>query len=188
MNLLELNTLVQRAVQTALPATYWLTAELAGWSVRGHAYGELVQKDQTGRTVAQARCNCWQTTYHALAQKFYQATGGQLRAGMQVMLQVRATFHPQYGFAYNVLDIDPAYTLGDAARRRQEILRELERQGIMRCNQTNNPLPAIVQRIAVVSSPTAAGYGDFCHQLLYNQMHLRFVPELFPAVMQGNDV
>lgn len=187
-SLLQLNTLVQRAVTTSLPAAYWLTAELAAWSVRGHAYGELVQKDETGRTVASARCTCWQTTYYELSQRFYQATGGHLRAGMQVLVQVKASFHPQYGFAYNVIDIDPAYTLGDAARRRQEILRELERQGIMRCNEENNPLPVLMQRIAVVSSPTAAGYGDFMNQLLLNETHLRFVPTLFPAVMQGNGV
>ena len=184
----QLNTLVQRAVANSLPAAYWLTAELASVNDRGHMYGELVQKDEAGSTIASARCNCWQGTYISIRQKFYHATGGQLRAGMQVMLQVRATFHPQYGFAYNIVDIDPAYTLGDAARRRQEILRELERQGIMRSNETNNPLPAVIQRIAVVSSPTAAGYGDFCDQLLCNQFHLRFLPTLFPAVMQGNGV
>ena len=188
VTLLELNTLVQRAVAQTLPAAYWLTAELASATVRGHFYGELVQKDEAGRTVASARCTCWQSNFYAVSQKFYQATGGQLRAGMQVLLQVRATFHPQFGFSYNITDIDPTYTLGDAARRRQEILRELERQGIMRCNRDNNPLPLLLQRIAVISSATAAGYGDFCHQLLSNQYGLRFLPTLFPSVMQGNGV
>ncbi|MCF0184709.1 MAG: exodeoxyribonuclease VII large subunit, partial [Bacteroidaceae bacterium] len=177
----QLNTLVQRAVANSLPAAYWLTAELASVNDRGHMYGELVQKDEAGATVASARCTCWQGAYSGIRNKFYQATGGHLRAGMQVMLQVRATFHPQYGFAYNIVDIDPAYTLGDAARRRQEILCELQRQGIMRSNEANNPLPAVIQRIAVVSSPTAAGYGDFCDQLLSNKFHLRFMPTLFPA-------
>ena len=49
-------------------------------------------------------------------------------------------------------------------------------------------MPRLPQRIAVVSSPTAAGYGDFCHQLQNNPGGFYFYTELFPALMQGDRV
>ena len=106
---------------------------------------------------------------------------------MKVMLKVRADFHAAYGFSWIVSDIDPTYTLGDMARKRAEIFRILKEEGIFDDNR-NLPFPLFAQRIAVISSATAAGYGDFCRQLEDNDYGYRFHTVLFPAVMQGEAV
>lgn len=118
---------------------------------------------------------------------FLQTTGLELSSGMQVLVCVQVTFHELYGYSLNVIDIDPTYTLGDIARRRQEIIRMLESEGVLTMNK-ELPLPAVLQRIAVISSPTAAGYGDFCSQLDGNKKGLLFDVRLFPAIMQGEQV
>ena len=96
-------------------------------------------------------------------------------------------FHGLYGYSLTVQDIDPTYTLGDMARRRREILRQLEEEGVLTLNKELE-MPLLPQRIAVISSATAAGYGDFCHQLQHNPRGFYFRTELFPALMQGNQV
>ena len=154
----------------------------------GHFYGELVEKNElTGAIVAKARITIWARVYNMLALRFQAETGQSLRAGIKVLLKVKLSFSELYGYALNVVDIDGSYTLGDQARRRQEILHRLEEDGIINDNKTL-PLPALLKRIAVVSSASAAGYGDFCRQLLENEWGLAFRVQLFPAVMQGQHV
>lgn len=190
MTLYELNHLVRGALESTFDEEYWVQGELsdatAGYG--GHFYGELVQKDEQGQgIVARARVNCWARTYNILRMRFYRDTGQTLHAGMQVKLLVRVTFHEQYGYALNIQDIDSTFTLGDMARKRSEILAQLEADGILHDNQ-QLPLPRLLNRIAVVSSEHAAGYGDFCNQLEKNEYGVRFVTQLFPAVMQGQHV
>ena len=190
LSLYELNSLVREVLELELPDTYWVQGELSegrqGYG--GHFYGELVQKDERNvAIVAKARVNCWANVYVGLSQRFREATGETLRAGMQVLMEVSVTFHQQYGYSLNILDIDPTFTLGDMARRRQQILRQLEADGILHDNQTL-PMPLLTRRIAIVSSQSAAGYGDFCDQLENNDYGFHFHLQLFPAVMQGNRV
>ena len=190
LTLFQLNSLVRETLEAGLPDTYWVQGELsegrAGYG--GHFYGELVQKDERrGTIVAKARVTCWASAYSTLAPEFEAQTGETLRAGLTVMLLVSVTFHQQYGFSLTIHDIDPRYTLGDMARRRQQILRQLEADGILHDNQTLE-LPLLTRRIAVVSSATAAGYGDFCNQLQQNDYGFHFRLRLFPAVMQGSRV
>ena len=190
LSLYELNSLVREALDAALPGTYWVQGELsegrAGYG--GHFYGELVQKDERQHSlVAKARVTCWGNTYRRLSQDFEAVTGSTLRAGLTVMLEVEVTFHQQYGYSLNIVDIDPSYTLGDMARRRQEILRQLEADGILHDNQTL-AMPLLPKRVAVVSSASAAGYGDFCNQLEQNEYGFHFTVKLFPALMQGSRV
>ena len=190
MTLYELNTFVREIIEAGLPDTYWVQGELsegrAGYG--GHFYGELVQKDEKqGTIVAKARVTCWANRYASLAREFESLTGETLRAGLTVMLEVSVTFHQQYGYSLTIQDIDPSYTLGDMARRRQQILRQLEADGILHDNQTLS-LPLLARRIAVISSETAAGYGDFCNQLEHNDYGFPFRVRLFPAVMQGSRV
>ena len=190
MTLYELNALVRETLEESFPDTCWVQGELAEGRVGygGHFYGELVQKDEKGKTVvARARVNCWQRVYALLSANFERETGESLRAGLQVMMEVRVTFHEQYGYSLSILDIDPSYTLGDMAVRRRQILEQLEADGILHDNQTL-PLPLLMQRIAVISSETAAGYGDFLNQLHSNDYGLQFHTRLFPAVMQGQHV
>ena len=188
MTLYELNGLVRQTLELTLDEEYWVQAEIAELRVNRHCYMELVQKEARGNgIVAKARAQVWANRWTFIKPMFEQVTGQTLAAGMQVMLKVEVTFHELYGYSLNVTDIDPTYTLGDLARHRQEILRQLAEEGIDTMNK-ELPLPRLLQRIAVISSASAAGYGDFCNQLNNNQRGLAFKTELFQAVMQGNEV
>ena len=185
--LYELNRMVRSVLESSLDEEYWVVGELsdATQGYGGHFYGELIEKEEDGkRILARARVTCWARTYNLLSLRFQRDTGQTLHAGMKVRLLVRVTFHEQYGYALNMLDADSNFTLGDMAKRRREILEQLERDGILHDNQTLK-LPRLLKRIAVVSAAGAAGYGDFCNQLAGNDYGLAFTTRLFPAVMQG---
>lgn len=189
LTLFELNSMVREVIETAIARAYWVEAELSeAREVRGHCYMELVQKDVFSATpVARASAKCWRTTWLRLKPKFERATGAPLHAGMKVMLLVTANFHEAYGFSWIVQDIDPTYTLGDMARKRLEIIRQLKEEGVFDL-QKELAMPMFAQRVAVISSENAAGYGDFRNQLLGNDYGFSFKAELFPAVMQGDQV
>lgn len=189
MTLLELNGMVRTTLERGMRDEYWVEAELAeARETRGHCYMELVQKDSLSNTpVAKASAKCWKQTWMLMQPYFERATGQPLRAGMKVLLRVYPNFHEAYGFSWIVTDIDPTFTVGDLARRRQEIIAALKAQGIFDMNRQLE-LPMFAQRIAVISSQTAAGYGDFCNQLNDNPYGFRFQTTLFPAVMQGEGV
>lgn len=164
----------------------WVTAELS--DVRhngGHCYMELVEKDSRGQTVAKMRATIWSTTFSKLRRKFYQSTGSDIVSGIKVMVLGSASFHNMYGLSFNIVDIDPSYTMGDVERRRREILEQLRREGILDLNKQEE-LPLNPQRIAVISAGGAAGYGDFVRQLEENGSRYKFYPYLFEAVMQGD--
>ncbi len=189
MTLLELNGMVRTTLERGMRDEYWVEAELAeARETRGHCYMELVQKDSLSNTpVAKASAKCWKQTWMLMQPYFERATGQPLRAGMKVLLRVYPNFHEAYGFSWIVTDIDPTFTVGDLARRRQEIIAALKAQGIFDMNRQLE-LPMFAQRIAVISSQTAAGYGDFCNQLNDNPYGFRFHATLFPAMMQGEGV
>ena len=163
----------------------WVRAELS--DVRytgGHCYMELVEKDERGATVAKLRANIWASTVQGLRRKFYGVTGRDIASGMKVLVKGSATCHQVYGLSFNIVDIDPSYTLGDMERLRREILMRLQREGVIGCNKSLT-LPPAPQRLAVISAPGAAGYGDFISQLDSSPEGFVFNPVLFPAVMQG---
>lgn len=189
LTLIQLNNLVRQTIEYSMPDSYWVEAELLDCHEgNGHCYMELVQKDEYSNTpVARARANCWRNTWMRLRPRFEKVTGQRLHAGMKVLLLVKATFHPAYGFSWNIIDIDPTYTMGDLARRRQEIIAALKEEGVFDLNKSIG-IPMFAQRIAVISSETAAGYGDFCGQLADNPYGFQFSTRLFPAVMQGEMV
>lgn len=188
VSLLELNNIVRRLLEIEMPETYWVKAEISTMQVayNGHCYMELVQKDSTGGNfVAKARANVWKSTFQPLRARFEMETGQKLSAGLNVLLEVSVSFHEQYGYALVVHNIDPTYTMGDMARRRKVILARLEADGVLELNKELK-IPMLPQRIAVISSATAAGYGDFCNQLNGNQYGFGFSVSLFSAVMQGD--
>lgn len=191
LTLYELNSLVHDVIEANFDEECWVTGELGDASTPaygGHFYGELVQKDElSDRIIARARITCWARNYNMVRLRFQREAGETLRKGLQVKLLVKVSFHEQYGYSLNVLDIDSTFTLGDLAKRRREILLQLEKDGILHDNQSL-PLPRLLKRIAVISSATAAGYGDFCHQLEQNDYGFHFDVRLFPAVMQGEQV
>ena len=154
----------------------------------GHCYLEFIQKDpRSNNLIAKARGTIWANVYRLLKPYFEESTGQAFVSGIKVLVQVTVSFHELYGYSLTVQDIDPTYTLGDMARRRREILKQLEEEGVLTLNKELE-MPVLPQRIAVVSSPTAAGYGDFCHQLKNNSRGFFFHTELFPALMQGDRV
>ena len=189
LSLFELNSLVADVINTTMSRSYWVEAELSEVREnRGHCYMELIEKNENSNVpIARASAKCWSNIWSAIKPYFIRITGQQIRAGMKVMLQVHAQFHPQYGFSWIVDDINPEYTMGDMMRKRQEIIRQLKEEGVYDL-QKELSLPLFAQRIAVISSATAAGYGDFCNQLESNELGLYFHVELFPAIMQGDNV
>ncbi len=189
LSLFELNNLVREVITTDLSMEYWVEAELSEVrEVRGHCYMELVQKDMFSNTpVAKASAKCWKSKWMYVRPKFEQITGQYLHTGMKVMLKVYADFHEAYGFSWIVTDINPEYTLGDMAKKRMHIIEQLKREGVFDL-QKELEIPMFAQRVAVISSQNAAGFGDFTRQLTDNSYGFKFQVELFPAIMQGEGI
>ena len=188
-SLQQLNLLVRDAINSCLSGVYWLETEIAQINEnRGHCYLEFIQKEQGYNTpVARAQAKCWRNTWGSIKPYFEHTTGQTLKAGMKVLVLVHPDFHEAFGFSWIVDDIDPRFTLGDMARRRLEIIKILKEEGVFDLNR-ELPLPLFTQRIAVISSSTAAGYGDFSRQLSDNTYGFRFTTTLFEATMQGEGV
>lgn len=181
----ELCQAIEQVLQFELGDTYWVRAEIASLTERGHCYMELVEKAKNNTVAAKLRATCWQQVYHLLSAYFATETGQTLSVGMQVLLQVEVSFHSVYGLSLNVVGIDPTFTLGDLARQRQLTIQRLQEDGVMDLQRALT-IPSLPRRIAVISAADAAGYGDFCHQLLSNSSGFLFRTQLFPAVMQGD--
>lgn len=185
-SLSELCSWIQDVVETDLPDRYWVRAEVASMSVRGHCYLELVEKKaENGTLAAKVRATCWSNVYGLLSAYFQQETGQILHTGLQVLLEVSVEFHAVYGLSLNIWNVDPTYTMGDLAKQRQATIRQLTEDGVMELQRALE-LPSLVRRVAVVSSADAAGYGDFCDQLQHNRFGFKFHTQLYPAVMQGD--
>ena len=184
-SLKELCDWIQEIVENDLPNRYWVCAEIASMSVRGHCYMELVEKAENGILAAKVRATCWSNVYHLLSAYFQQETGQSLHTGLQVMLEVSVEFHAVYGLSLNVWNIDPTYTLGDLAKQRQATIQQLTEDGVMDLQKALQ-IPSLPRRVAVISSADAAGYGDFCDQLKHNRFGFKFHVQLYPAVVQGD--
>ncbi len=187
LSLLELNALVRETLEIGLPDEYWVRAELSEVraNATGHCYVEFIQKNERGNSlVAKARGIIWANVYPLLKGYFESSTGQAFVAGIKVLVKVSVNFHELYGYSLVVTEIDPTYTLGDLAQRRLKILRQLEEEGVLELNKELE-IPVLPQRVAVISSKTAAGFGDFCDQLKNNSYGFYFRVELFPALMQG---
>ncbi|MBP8777762.1 MAG: exodeoxyribonuclease VII large subunit, partial [Bacteroidaceae bacterium] len=187
ITLLQLTTMVSKVVKGNFAVPYWVQAELS--DVRtipsGHCYLELLEKDaQNNVPIARCRATIWARTWLGLQTRFEQETGQPFVAGLKVLVCVSIEFHPTYGFSLNILDVDPSYTMGDLQKRRREILSRLAEEGVLNDNKSLK-MPLFLQRIAVISSSSAAGYGDFSRQLAENPYGFHFAPELFTAIMQG---
>ncbi|ERM82048.1 hypothetical protein P872_08705 [Rhodonellum psychrophilum GCM71 = DSM 17998] len=187
LSLLDLNQLIRSTLDEHLHPSYWVVAEIGEFKqvAQGHAYLDLVEK-KGSQIAAKIRANIWQYTYRVIAGRFSAVTGQNLKAGMKILAQVNVTFHEVYGISLNIKDIDPNYTLGERARIRQEVIERLTREGLMDLNK-RFPLPLVPQKIAIISSASAAGYGDFMDQLLKNRQGYQIHAQLFQATLQGAD-
>ena len=189
LTLYELNQMVHETITISMPDEYWVEAEISDIrEVRGHCYMELIQKDEYGNTpLARASAKCWKNKWMYISPHFERITGHILRAGMKILVQVYADFHETYGFSWIITDIDPTFTMGDMARKRRDIIRKLQEAGVLEL-QKELSLPLFTQRIAVISSEQAAGYGDFCNQLSENDYGFQFKLSLFRSIMQGEQI
>nr|WP_297165295.1 exodeoxyribonuclease VII large subunit [uncultured Dysgonomonas sp.] len=187
ISLYELNNLVRGVIANTFSQSFWIRAEMSDVRVaqNGHCYLEFIEKDSKNRNIiAKARGSIWANVFRLLKAYFESETGQAFSSGLKVLVQVSVEFHELYGYSLNVHNIDPTYTLGDQARNRALILKQLEEEGVLTLNKELE-LPTITNRIAVISSPTAAGYEDFCNQLENNPDGFVFYTHLFPAIMQG---
>ena len=187
-SLSELNLSVKETIRETFNETYWVRAETS--DVRhhrnGHCYLEFIEKARDGQSiVAKARATIWSNTFALLKPYFEQETGQAFTSGLTVLVRVSIDFHEIYGYGLFVTDIDPSYTVGEIARNRILVLKKLEEDGVLTLNK-ELPLPEPLNRIAVISSPSAAGYEDFHSQLDHNNLGVIFYMKLFPAIMQGD--
>lgn len=190
LTLFALNNLVRGALAQGFPTACWVVGELSEVreTTAGHCYIELVERDSvTNEPVAKARGTVWARIYSLLKPYFLEQTGVPFAMGLKVLLKVTVVFHELYGYSLDVCDIEPSYTIGEAARQRKAILERLLREGVLELNKELS-FPLLPQRVAVISSSYAAGYGDFCDQLIKNPYGFVFYPALFPAPMQGSKV
>lgn len=184
----ELTSHITEVMRVNFETPLWIRAEISEFreNANGHCYLEFIEKDSNSDVLlAKIKGTIWANTYRMLKPYFESSTGQALRAGLSVLVAVTVDFHDVYGLSLNIRDIDPEFTLGAQAARRQEIIRQLEADGVTEMNKSLE-IPVLPQRIAVISSATAAGYDDFCNQLGNNPEQFVFYTKLFPAIMQGD--
>ncbi|QCR22781.1 exodeoxyribonuclease VII large subunit [Pontibacter sp. SGAir0037] len=191
LSLFELHQQIREELELSFPESYWVIAEISQVSPdkrKGHCYLSLVDKgdDPRGQLQAQARATIWSARFQMVSRHFEEKTGQQLKAGLKILFQAKVRFHELYGMSLDILNIDPNYTIGDLARQRQETLKRLEAEGLLTANKELELTP-VPQRLAIISSATAAGYQDFIHQLQHNAYGYTYSTTLFPATVQGND-
>lgn len=186
LSLSELNQLIQQALDIQLHPSYWVIAEIGELrdSPRGHAYLELVEKTNQ-QILAKIRGNIWSYTYRGISSRFSSITGQSLKPGMKVLAQVSVQFHEVYGLSLNIKDIDPNFTLGEKARKRQETIDRLTKEGLMELNR-QFILPQVPQRVAIISSANAAGFEDFINQVDHNREGFQVHWKLYQATLQGD--
>ena len=186
-SLSELLGQVKGALQKQLPGHYWVIAEIMELRENRHCYLELIEKsEENDSLLAKVRATIWASRYSMLRPFFETSTGSSLKSGIKILCKASVEFHPQYGLSLNITDIDPSYTLGDLARKKLEVIQRLRKEGVYDMNR-ELPFPLVPQRIAIISSETAAGYGDFMESITQNRHGFLFHTTLYPALMQGDE-
>ena len=189
LSLYQLQQQVKGSLDDTFSMPVWVKAEISEMTVNrsGHCYLDLIETEQgTDTVIARCRATIWSYTFRMLKPYFETTSGQAFTEGLKVLLQAKVEYHEVFGFSLNIRDIDPVYTLGDLARQRREIIKKLQEDGVFEMNKELE-LPLVPQRIAIISSPTAAGLQDFLDQLHNNLHQFVFYTKLFPAVMQGNE-
>ena len=185
ITLAQLQGRISIALADALPLPVWVSAEVADIKINasGHCYIELIEKNEkTGATEAQARATIWRSQVMSTIGRFEQESGQRLAKGMKILFKATVQHHAVYGMSLQIQQIDALHTIGDMERRRQQTIEQLQKEGVWDMNRSL-PMPLVVQRVAVISSATAAGYRDFMKEL--ERSAYRIETELFEATMQG---
>lgn len=189
LTLSELQLMIRDSLYMSLPDMYWVVAEISEIkeNYAGHCYLELIEKQQDDKNIrARVKAIIWCKRYSLLKSYFENITGEALREGLKVLVRVKIEYHELYGLSLIICDIDPAFTMGELAIRRQMIIRQLEEEGVFSMNKELE-LPLSLQRIAIISSASAAGYTDFMKHLTKNEFGYVFYTRLFESPMQGSD-
>lgn len=188
ISLVELQRMLQVGISTLFPDRLWVKAEVASISsnVTGHCYLELVQNDESGKIVAKIKANIWRNNWRIIKSYFEEKTGSSIVKGMEILVEVEISYHELYGMSLIVSDINPDFSLGKKEETRKKTIKRLETEGYMDI-QKELSLPALPYRFAIVSSQTAAGYGDFIRHLHENEQGFVFETKLYPAIMQGSE-
>lgn len=185
LSLFQLNSLIKKTLDSTLEPAYWVVAEIGEIRMnKGHCYLELVEKEDD-LLFAKMKANIWSNTYRNICSLFETITGRSLQRGMKILTQVTVSFHEVYGISLNIKDIDASFTLGERARKRQQVIDQLKSDGIFEMNQELSA-PLVPQRVGIISSPSAAGLEDFTTHLADNVSGFGFTLKLFPATMQGD--
>jgi len=187
LSLTELQLIIKDSLYLALPDMYWVTAEITEIKENsaGHCYLELVEKYSEEKNVrARVKAIIWSNRYRFLKSFFENITGESLNEGLKILVKVKVEYNEIYGLSLIITDIDPSYTIGEMAMKRQLIIKRLEEEGVFTMNKEVD-FPVAPQRIAVISSKNAAGYSDFINHLTGNNSGYVFYTFLIETVMQG---
>lgn len=188
LSLSELLQNIKDALKTSFAKQFWIKAEISEISVNyaGHCFLELIEKqDNSDNISAKIKATAWASVYRMLSPYFEAVTGSELQKGMKILVKVYVEFNEVYGISLNITDIEPNFTLGEQERLRRDIIKQLESDGVIDMNSMIG-LPQVIQNIAILSSPSAAGYGDFLSQIEGNVYGYKFNCKLFPCIMQGS--
>lgn len=189
LRLSELTGIVEDLISSSFTRPLWVVAEVSGMQVNrssGHCYMDLIEKNDQGKIVASIRAMIWSSQHRLISEKFYEETGIELSEGLELLLMVYVRYSPVYGLSLNIVGVDATYSLGAMRKQREATIAALKASGIWDMNRAL-PLSPLPRKIAVISSATAAGWGDFHNQLTRNDYNIRFAATLFPAIMQGNE-
>jgi len=187
LSLFELSRLIKSALDNNLAPSYWVVCEISDLreNQRGHCYLELVEKEGD-EVIAKMRGVIWANNYRNLSTWFYSATGQTLKTGLKILANVQIQFHEIFGLNLNIRDIDASFTLGEKEKQKHIVIDQLIEEGVFEINKTLN-FPIVPQNIAIISSPTAAGYEDFINHLKNNQYGYKFSARLYKSIMQGDE-
>ena len=182
----KLTEAIERVINAHCSKLVWVKAEIVKlnhYPHTGHCYPDLVEK-RAGKIVAELRGNIWSSNFEMINSKFKTVLGEELWDDMTVVIQASVTYHPVYGLALNIVDIDPEYTLGELAKQRTEAIRKLKEEDLFAANK-QRVLPQLPKTIAIISVSSSKGYQDFMNVLEENPWGYKFHPLLFPAILQG---
>jgi len=189
LSLTELQLIIRDSLYLTLPEAYWVIAEISELkeNYAGHCYLELIEKHPDEKNVrARVKAIIWSNRYRFLRAFFENSTGESLREGLKILIKIKVEYHELYGLSLIISDIDPAFTIGEMAMKRQLVIKKLEQEGVFSMNKELD-FPIVPQRIAIISSKNAAGYSDFINHLRGNSVGYVFYSALIETSMQGTE-
>jgi exodeoxyribonuclease VII large subunit len=189
ISLTELQLIIRDSLYLSMPQMFWVSAEISEITLNssGHCYLELIEKHPDEKNIrARIRAIIWNSRFGFIRSFFENITGETLKGGLKILVKAKVEYHEVYGLSLVITDIDPAFTLGEMEVKRQLIIKKLEEEGVFSMNRELD-FPLLPQRIAIISSKSAAGYTDFINHLTANSFGYVFYTALIETPMQGTE-